>query len=73
MGQGESDFLMKMFQVRHIFEHNVGVVDDDFVQNVPGSAHLKGRKYKLEREEVERFLNTLLDTSRSLEAAISQM
>jgi len=72
IGHEEADFLKKMFQVRHIFEHNMGVVDEDYVQKVPGSAHLKGRRYKLERDEVERFLETLLNAGRKVEAAINQ-
>lgn len=30
-GTEEADFLMKMFLVRHIFEHNMCVIDDSFV------------------------------------------
>jgi hypothetical protein len=48
------------------------VIDDEFVQKVSGSDHLKGRKYRLEREEVDKFLDTLLDAGRKLEAAIKQ-
>jgi len=72
IGPEEAGFLMKMFQVRHIFEHNMGVIDDGFVQKVPGSAHLKARKYKLEREDVDKFLYILLDAGRRLESAVSQ-
>jgi hypothetical protein len=72
IGPEEADFLMKMFQVRHIFEHNMGVIDDGFVQKVPGNAHLKGRKYKLEREDADKFLYILLDGGRRLESAVSQ-
>ena len=52
-------FLLRGFQVRHIFEHNAGVVDAAFCQEVPGTHHLLGRKYPLAHEEVERFLDLL--------------
>ena len=51
-----------MFQVRHIYEHNMGVIDDDFVRKVPDLGHLKGRKYLLVRDEIEKFLLGVLET-----------
>jgi len=55
-------FLLKMFQVRHIYEHNMGVVDDDFIRKVPDLSHLKGRKYSLKQEEIDEFLDCVLQT-----------
>ncbi len=52
----ESDFLFLMFQVRHIYEHNAGVVDSDFVKKEPAYAHLLGRKYPLKKEDVRTFV-----------------
>lgn len=52
-------FFLKMFQVRHIYEHNAGVIDDDFVRKEPSFSHLKGRKYKLEKPEILEFLDKL--------------
>ena len=31
----DTDFLFLMFQVRHIYEHNAGVIDDEFVKKLP--------------------------------------
>ena len=45
-----------MFQVRHIFEHNGGVVDDDFCRTVPGMNHLVGRRYPLNRSDADALL-----------------
>lgn len=56
---GFSD-LVRLFQVRHIYEHNLGVVDQEFVAKVPAYGHLKGRLCPLERDDVERLL-VLLD------------
>lgn len=59
IGKKEYEFLTKWFQVRHVYEHNMGVVDDDFVKKVPGSNHLKGKKYPLDRSEIEKFLEEI--------------
>jgi hypothetical protein len=55
----EYAFLLRMFQVRHIYEHNAGVIDADFCRRVPGTQHLRGRKYPIDHAEVERFLGLL--------------
>lgn len=60
------EFLFKMFQVRHIYEHNMGVIDDDFVRKLPNLAHLKGRKYSLEQDEIEQFLVVILETGNKI-------
>lgn len=62
IGKENFEFLFKMFQVRHIYEHNMGVMDDDFVRKVPNFGHLKGRKYPLEQDEIEKFLAVVLET-----------
>lgn len=59
IGKSEFEFLLKWFQVRHIYEHNMGVVDEDFVKIIPGMKHLKGKKYPLKRDEIERFLEVI--------------
>lgn len=51
--------LLKLFQVRHLNEHNMGVIDDDFLNKIPNHEHLKGRKYKLEIEEIHDFLDSM--------------
>ncbi len=59
LGADGFDDLVRLFQVRHIYEHNLGVVDEEFVAKVPGYSHLKGRLYPLDRDEVERLLELL--------------
>lgn len=51
--------LLRLFQVRHLNEHNMGVVDEDFISKIRNHEHLKGRKYKLENHEVREFLNSM--------------
>jgi hypothetical protein len=59
IGNREFDLLLDWFQVRHIYEHNMGVVDDDFIKHVPTKKHLKGRKHPLDIEEIRKFLHVL--------------
>lgn len=66
IGEGEYEFLTKWFQVRHIYEHNMGVVDDNFVNKVSGSNHLKGKKFRLVKSEIEKFLDELDKTGNIL-------
>jgi hypothetical protein len=61
-----SEFLLRMFQVRHIYEHNAGVVDDDFIKKIPALISLKGRKYNLEKQEIDSFLETILELGRQI-------
>jgi hypothetical protein len=67
----EFEFLVKMFQVRHLYEHNFGVVDDDCIKKVPSLIILKGRKYKLDKSEIEKLLILLIKTSEKIQIAIS--
>ena len=66
VGKENFEFLFKMFQVRHIYEHNMGVIDDDFVRKIPNLGHLKGRKYSLEQDEIEKFLAVILETGNKI-------
>jgi hypothetical protein len=52
----DRDFLFLMFQVRHIYEHNAGVVDGDFVTKLPAYAHQLRRKFPLKKEDVSKFI-----------------
>jgi hypothetical protein len=51
--------LRRSLQVRHVLEHNMGVVDDDFVRKLPELRHLHGRLYPLRSEEVSVLLDDL--------------
>ena len=65
-------FLRQMFQIRHIFEHNMGVVDVEFVKKVPNLSHLIDRKYPLTLSEVQIFLNLLTDLGRIIEEEMTK-
>jgi len=66
IGQEKFDYIFKMFQVRHIYEHNMGVIDNDFIRKVPALAHLRGRKYPLQQNEIQDFLTFLLETGEKI-------
>jgi hypothetical protein len=59
-------FLVKWFQVRHVYEHNMGVVDEDFVKKVAGSDHLRGKKYPLDRKDIERVLEAIKNMAQKI-------
>jgi hypothetical protein len=56
IGDEEFNFLVRWFQIRHIYEHNMGVVDEDFVKKIGDARQLKGKKYPLDRQDIEKFL-----------------
>lgn len=49
-------FLVKMFQVRHIYEHNFGEMDSQFIKRLPEFEDKLKRKYILDREEINRLI-----------------
>lgn len=51
------DSLIRMFQVRHLYEHNMGVVDADFVGKLPQHSDMLGRKYALNESELRSFVD----------------
>lgn len=52
-------FLQKMFQVRHLYEHNMGVIDEDFINKINGYCSKLGMKYNLSIDEVILFVNKM--------------
>jgi hypothetical protein len=69
--QEKAKVMNKMFQVRHIYEHNAGVVDADFIKNVPPGGYIEGRKYALQKNEILIFLDALAETGKKIEEKIS--
>lgn len=66
IGKDQYEYILRYFQVRHIYEHNMGVVDDDFLKFIPALSHLKGRKFPLEQVEIAKFLDLLKDLGNKL-------
>jgi len=51
--------LLKLFQVRHCIEHNMGVIDKDCIDKIPELRNLENRKYILTINELEQFLDQM--------------
>lgn len=66
-------FTKRLFQVRHIFEHNMGVVDEDFVTKLPDLRHIKGKKYKLDIDELRQLMANLTGISTQIEIEIKKV
>jgi hypothetical protein len=66
-------FIYKMFQVRHIYEHNMGVIDDEFIKRIPELSHLKGRKYKIDEKEVICFVDCLYNISNTIHEKLNDI
>lgn len=52
-------FLSKLFQVRHLYEHTMGVIDDDFIKKIPQYSNMLNRKYSLTAEELQQFIKSM--------------
>jgi hypothetical protein len=72
VGNEQFDLMTRWFQVRHLYEHNMGVVDEDFVRKVRGSNHLLGKKHPLERVEIERVLGIVQEAAEKIMALVEQ-
>ena len=66
------EFIKQMFQVRHIFEHNMGVIDNDFIKQVPTLSHLVGRKYSLKITDIEKFIVAMTGLGNVIENEIKK-
>jgi len=55
------DLLAKLFQLRHIFEHNMGVIDQVFVNKLPAFRNKLGQKYNLTYNELELFISHMTE------------
>jgi hypothetical protein len=70
IGEDGAAALLRLMQVRHVFEHNLGVVDQEFINHVPSYNHLLGRKYPLDRQEVERLIDLLAQLAESIRSQL---
>ena len=59
LGESEWRFMRKMFQVRHVYQHNLGVIDDDAIRKIPELASLRGRIYPLTVDETTAFIEIM--------------
>lgn len=54
-------FMVKMFHVRHLYEHNMGVIDEDFARNIMGYKSTIGHKYGLKKIDVMEFIGGMIE------------
>lgn len=59
IGQRDYKSMRKMFQVRHFYQHNLGIIDDDAVRRMAEFSSLRGRKYPLTRDETTGFIDII--------------
>lgn len=55
----EWDFLTTSFQKRHVLTHNMGVIDEQYLQRANEPDAIIGRKIRLKKHEVERTIDLL--------------
>jgi DNA-directed RNA polymerase subunit RPC12/RpoP len=70
LGEDDFRFLNKMFQVRHLYEHNLGVIDKDFLAKTKLSLQV-GRKYLIEKNELEKLLDLILKLSTKINEVLT--
>jgi len=55
----QKQLLRRVFQKRHLYEHNEGVVNEKYVKAIPEDAPLLGRKAPLSLDELEQAASAL--------------
>jgi len=53
--------LKRVFEKRHVHEHNEGVISERYVQQIPEDAALLGQRAQLSIEELEAAASVLRD------------
>jgi hypothetical protein len=72
LGEPAYEDLRLMFQVRHVYIHNLGVVDESAVDRVPGLHPYLGRTYPLQRDAVAAFIVRLEQAYHSVVEALER-
>jgi hypothetical protein len=70
-GESEHQQLNYMFQVRHVWIHNFGEADEDFVKNTASDESVLGAKVVPSRQEVDDFLDVVERLGIEIQMAIS--
>jgi hypothetical protein len=72
LGQRAFEDLKLMFQVRHVYIHNLGVVDQAAAERAPALHRYLGRKYPLDRDSVTAFIVRLEEAYQAVVGALDQ-
>ncbi|MCX6784290.1 MAG: hypothetical protein NT141_04505 [candidate division WWE3 bacterium] len=70
IGSNGAVTIFKMFQVRHLYIHNSGVIDNNFITSIPSYAFNFGKKYGLETIELRSFIAELNALGKCLYAEV---
>ncbi len=57
LDSGQFNKVYYLFQVRHIWNHNFGEADADFIRKTNSDENIIGNKVNPDREEVAEFLD----------------
>jgi hypothetical protein len=55
----QESVLRKVFEKRHLYEHNDGIVDQRYIEKIPDDARLIGQRAPLTIEELEQAADVL--------------
>ncbi|MDP3001623.1 MAG: hypothetical protein Q8N38_00620 [Bacteroidales bacterium] len=64
--------LLKLFQVRHLYEHNLGVIDNDFITKLPEFKKMVGMKYILTHDELNNFIALMRELGEIIKEQFNQ-
>jgi hypothetical protein len=65
--------LSRLFQVRHLYEHNMGVMDEDFIKKLPQYSSALGRKYSLNEVELKSFISSVRELGEIIKAEFKKV
>lgn len=69
--QGDGfQFSSRMFQVRHLVAHKMGVIDEDYVKKTGDQSVVVGRKAQVRSDEVLTLVSVLAEAAVNLDAAL---
>lgn len=69
--EGESfAFSSRMFQVRHLVAHKMGVIDEEYVRKASDPTATVGRKVQVRSEDVHLLVSVLAEAALKLDAAL---
>jgi hypothetical protein len=67
------NFIVRCFQKRHLFEHNKGVVDRDYIAKSGDTSAIEGRKVLLETDEITKLIPLLKAVASNLVAKMQAL
>lgn len=62
-----------MFQVKHLYEHNMGVVDEKFIEYQTTYNHLLGRKFPLIVNNLKKFIDKMCELGETIKEYCSKI